>query len=91
LGGFEFRALRLQLLPGQLQTLISPVQLFFKKPHLTSPIARSAATNHPAEDEASNDSGQHTGNEQKNRSHRNQSSSISLIPSIESVFPQAGD
>ena len=66
----ELRALRLQLLAELRQALIGLQKAFLQQPDLNRAITASAAAEHPAEDEASNQPGQHAGDEQKGGSHR---------------------
>ena len=64
----KLRALRFQLLAELRQTLIGFQEAFFQKPDLTGAITASAATKHPAENEASNQPGEYAGDEQKDGS-----------------------
>ncbi|QNI88500.1 hypothetical protein [Synechococcus sp. ROS8604] len=62
---FEFTALQLQLLAELRQALVGLQQSLLQQTRFTGASTAAALAEHPAEDEASDQPGEHTGDEQK--------------------------
>ena len=81
--------MRFQLLVELSQTLIGLQEPFFRQPVHTAAITTSAAAEHPAEDQASNQPGEHVGDEQKGGSHPELHGRNLTAPSAFTSSPEA--